>query len=120
MARRSLWNPLHLLFACALLSASCVNVDPETNEVLPRGDQRYKFDEVQRNAKKLKDGMTKIQVLMLLGSPAEKSERGNIWVYLPERAAVILPGRSLRLVFKSGQLDEHGYHAIVLGYVFKG
>ena len=115
MIRRSLWNSLSVILACALLSASCVNVDPETNEVLPRGDQRYKFDEVQRNAKKLKEGMTKYQVLMLLGSPAEKSERGNIWVYLPERPAVIIPGRALRLEFKSGQLAEHGYHAIILG-----
>ena len=62
--------------------------------------------------------MTKYQVLMLLGSPAEKSERGNVWVYLPERPAVLLPGQALRIEFKSGQLVEHGYHPIILGKQF--
>ena len=115
MTRRSLRNSLSFLLVFAFGAASCVNVDPDTHEVLPRGDQRYKFDEVQHNAKQLREGMTKVQVLMLLGSPAEKSQRGNVWVYLPERAAVIIPGRALRLEFQNGQLADHGYHAIVLG-----
>jgi outer membrane protein assembly factor BamE (lipoprotein component of BamABCDE complex) len=99
----------------ALSLASCVNVDPETNEVIPRGDQRYEFDKVKENAEELALGMSKFECLLLLGSPAEKSDRGDVWVYLPERPAVIIPGKALRLEFENGKLKEHEYRAIVLG-----
>ncbi|MFT7485036.1 MAG: outer membrane protein assembly factor BamE (lipoprotein component of BamABCDE complex) [Candidatus Paceibacteria bacterium] len=106
---------LSLAFLGLLATASCVNVDPDTGETIPRGNQRYEFSEVTRQADKLKVGMSKYEVLMLLGSPAEKSKRTDVWVYLPERAAVIIPGRALRLQFRDGLLESHGYHAIVLG-----
>ena len=115
MTRQSSRSPLTVLLACVLTACGCVNVDPQTNEIIPRGNQRYEFDEVTHNAQDLKDGMSKAQVLFLLGSPAEKSQRGDVWVYLPERPAVIIPGRALRLQFRNGRLLEHGYHAIVLG-----
>ncbi len=95
--------------------SGCVHVDPNTNDVLPRGDQRYEFETVNRRAKELKNGMTKFSVMMMLGSPAEKSGDGAIWVYLPERPAVLIPGRALRLEFKDGVLVEHGYRAVILG-----
>jgi outer membrane protein assembly factor BamE (lipoprotein component of BamABCDE complex) len=104
-----------LLIACLLAAASCVNVDPETGQTIPRGNQRYEFEEVTHNAKDLKVGMTKLEAMMLLGSPAERSQRGDVWVYLPERPAVIVPGRALRLDFRDGKLEKFGYHAIVLG-----
>ena len=104
-----------MLVACALVATSCYNVDPQTKEIIPRGNQRYEFEEVQRNAKQLKEGMSQLEVMMLLGSPAERSKRGDVWVYVPERPAVIIPGRALRLQFRDGRLADHGYHAIVLG-----
>jgi len=52
---------------------------------------------------------------MLLGSPAESSDNGDVWVYLPERAAVLVPSRALRLVFKNEILEKHGYTAIIPG-----
>ena len=104
---------LALLSVC--LFAGCVSVDPDTGEVIPRGDQRYEFSHVERNAKKLKEGMTKTNCLMLLGSPAERSRSGDTWVYLPERPAVLIPGRALRLVFEGNRLTKHGYRAIILG-----
>ena len=111
--------PLALLLAgcltCCLWGLACVNVDPETNEVIPRGNQVLKFEEVERGAKQLQEGMSKREVVTLLGSPAEKGTRGDVWIYLPERPAVIIPGRALRLEFKNGHLASHGYHAIVLG-----
>ena len=110
-------HTLRLLAPClvATLVASCVDVDPHTHEVIPRGNQAYEFTDVERYAEDLKLGMTPREVQLLLGSPAEKNTRGDVWIYLPERPAVIVPGRALRLEFKHGQLAKHGYHAIVLG-----
>ncbi|MEM6674068.1 MAG: hypothetical protein AAF726_14580 [Planctomycetota bacterium] len=104
---------LTILFAT--LAAACVTVDAETNEVLPRGDQRYHFDEVERRAENLRVGMTKMQAMIALGSPAEKADAGHVWVYLPERPAVLVPSRALQLRFEGDELAEFGYHAIVLG-----
>jgi len=115
MTPRPLIPWLAALSATVLAAAGCVNVDPETGEVIPRGNQRYEFEEVERNAEKLEEGMSKFQVLMLLGSPAEESKNRDVWVYLPERPGVIVPARALRLQFRNGVLADYGYHAIVLG-----
>ncbi|MDG1490864.1 MAG: hypothetical protein P8R43_03165 [Planctomycetota bacterium] len=110
---------LHLLAVALLATLSigpgCVTVDAETNEVIPRGDQRYKFSTVKEYSKDLKQGMTKLQVLSTVGSPAEKSERGDVWVYLPERSAILIPSKALKLHFEDNALTEFGFHAIVLG-----
>jgi outer membrane protein assembly factor BamE (lipoprotein component of BamABCDE complex) len=97
------------------LALACVNVDPQTGETLPRGNQHYEFDDVQRRSEQLKAGMSKLAVLMLLGSPAEKSSDEDVWVYLPERPAVLVPARALRLVFERDQLKDFGYRPIILG-----
>ena len=96
-------------------SAACVNVDPDTGRTLPRGNQRYEFSRVERDAERLAKGMTKRQVLLLLGSPAEKDDRGDTWVYLPERPGILIPAKALKLSFRWDELAEWGYHAIVLG-----
>jgi outer membrane protein assembly factor BamE (lipoprotein component of BamABCDE complex) len=101
--------------ALTLALCGCVNVDPNTDEVIPRGGQRYEFEDVKRNVDRLRLGMTRLEVLTVLGSPAEKSQRSDVWVYLPERPAVIVPGKALRLEFTNGRLSEFGYHPIVLG-----
>ncbi len=106
-------KPIFLLLA--LMMSGCVSVDPKTGKTLPRGDQKYEFETVQRRAEKLHTSMTKLDVLMLLGSPAEKSDDGDIWVYLPERPAVLVPSRALRLEFDRDILVKHGYSPIVLG-----
>ena len=113
--RRQILHTLTFLLVGALATSSCVSVDPETGETIPRGNQRYEFSEVTRNVDKLEIGMSYYQVLMLLGSPAEKSKQGDVWIYLPERAAVLIPGRALRLQFRNSALASYGYHAIVLG-----
>ena len=99
----------------ALVLAGCVQVDPETGKTIPRQGQKYKFSDVQKNAENLKQGMTKFDVLMLLGSPAKEVENGNVWVYLPERTGTVVPSKSLRLEFNNNLLVKHGYSAIVLG-----
>lgn len=106
---------LALLLLALPAAPSCVTVDAETNEVIPRGDQRYPFSTVKEKAVNLELGMTKLQVLATLGSAAEKSERGDVWVYLPERSAILVPSKALKLHFEDDRLAEFGYHAIVLG-----
>ena len=103
------------IFLAALLTAGCVNVDPDTGQVIPRGDQKHMFAYVEARADQLREGMTKTEALILLGSPAETSKNGSVWVYLPERPAVLLPSRALRLEFNDQYLVEYGYRPIVLG-----
>jgi len=98
-----------------LMLVGCVNVDPDTGKTIPRGGQKYEFATVERRAEQLRDGVTKLEAVVLLGSPAEVSDDGDIWVYLPERPAVLIPSRALRLVFKNNVLVSHGYTTIVLG-----
>ena len=99
----------------ALLLTGCVNVDPETGKTIPQGNQRYEFATVERRAEQLQVGMTRSDVVMLLGTPAERSDDGAIWIYLPERPAVLVPSRALRLEFEGGVLKTHAYTTIVLG-----
>lgn len=104
-----------LLWLVLVLPVACVSVDPETGKTIPRGGQRYEFSTVERRAEKLRDGMTKYEALMMLGSPAKASDDGDVWTYLPERPAVLIPSRALRLVFEKGRLKKHGYRAIIFG-----
>ena len=104
-----------LMILGGLVLASCVQVDPQTGETLPRGHQRFEFKTVERRAEQLESGMNKTQVLLLLGSPAEKRSNDDVWMYLPERPAVLVPARGLRLEFEDGVLVKHSYRAIILG-----
>lgn len=96
-------------------TSSCVTQNTDTGEMVPRGDQRYEWSKVKELAKQLKDGMTKTQVMMLMGSPAEVDAADNQWIYLPERYAILVPAQALQLDFKDRVLVKHGYRAIVLG-----
>jgi outer membrane protein assembly factor BamE (lipoprotein component of BamABCDE complex) len=96
-------------------TTACVTENKTTGEMVPRGNQKYPFEQVEKAAERLEPGMEKMQVLLLLGSPAETDESGNVWVYLPERYGVLIPARALRLEFGPQGLVEHGYRPIVLG-----
>lgn len=98
-----------------LLLVGCVNVDPNTGKTIPREGQKHPFAQVESRAEQLRIGLTKFEVITLLGSPAEKSRDGTTWVYLPERPAVLIPSRALKLTFRNDVLVEHGYSPIVLG-----
>jgi outer membrane protein assembly factor BamE (lipoprotein component of BamABCDE complex) len=108
---------LALLLAAAALGG-CVTQDATTGENIPRGNQRYEFAKVEKYAEQLKDGMTKAQVLMLLGSAAEMDDAGDTWIYLPERYGILIPARALQLEFKDSVLVSHGYRPIILGAKF--
>ena len=105
---------LAVFFALGL-SAACVTEDTTTGELVPRGEQKYTFERVEKAAERLAVGMTKTEAVLLLGSPAEKSESGDVWVYLPERYGILIPTKALRLEFREQVLAEYGFQAIVLG-----
>jgi len=104
-----------LLLALFAGTSSCVTSNAQTGEMVPRGNQRYPWDKVQELAKNLRTGMTKPEVLSLMGSPAEIDTEESQWIYLPERYAILIPARALRLQFEGQVLSEFGYRAIVLG-----
>ena len=101
-----------------LLLAGCVSVDPKTGRALPRGNQTYMFDHVQQRAQHLQDGMPRIEILLLLGSPAKMLTDDTVWCYYPERAAVLVPAKWLRLEFRNDALVEYGYRPVFLGVHF--
>lgn len=101
-----------LLFAGA---SACVTENTTTGEMVPRGNQRYPWDKVKELAKDLKKGMTKAQVMMLMGTPAEVDKEDNQWIYLPERYGILIPAEALQLEFKQLELVDFGYRPIVLG-----
>ncbi len=103
------------LCGLALSLASCVTENVSTGKMVPRGSQGMQFSDVEKAAENLRNGMSRAQVMLLLGSPAEQSDDGDVWVYLPERYAILIPARALRLEFKNGALDDFGYRPIVLG-----
>ena len=115
--RRGRLRALALVLAAAALGA-CVTEDATTGEPIPRGNQRYEFAKVEKYAEQLQDGMTKAQVLMLLGSAAEMDDAGDTWIYLPERYGILIPARALQLEFKDSVLVSHGYRPIILGAKF--
>lgn len=102
-----------MLLAVAL--AGCVNVDPQTGKTIPRGDQKNEYAYVKERAAQLRVGMTKMEVTILLGSPAQTSHDGDVWDYVPERPAVLMPAQGLRLVFLDGCLKTNEFTAIVFG-----
>lgn len=116
MTAPSLRPPVRLA-SLALLAAlaGCVTTNLDTGEVVPRGNQKLPYDQVDRLSSKLQIGMTRLDVNMLLGSPAEKDADNNVWVYLPERYAILVPAMALRLEFKDGKLADFGRRPIVLG-----
>ena len=103
------------LAGIALLLAGCVNVDPETGKTIPRGGQKNEYSFVKQRAEQLQEGMSKIEVIILLGSPAETSANGDVWVYLPERPAALVPASGLRLVFQGNVLKSHEFTTIIFG-----
>jgi len=104
-----------VLLLALLELGGCVNVDPNTGEMIPPGNQRYEYDRVKKKAERLSKGMSRYDALILLGSPAEKSERGDVWIYLPDRPGILIPSTALRLQFEDGRLLDWSYRPIVLG-----
>lgn len=115
LARRGAVGTLAIPLLGLCIAAACVTENRTTGEAVPRGNQKYPFEKVEKAAEDLEVGMSKTQTLLLLGSPAEMDDSGNVWIYLPERHGILVPARALRLEFRDQVLAEHGFQAIVLG-----
>lgn len=96
-----------------VIGTACVQRDPRTGRTLPAGDQRYTYQDVKGRASELVPGMSRRDVLVLLGSPAHRA--GDDWVYLPERSGLLLPADAMRVRFQRGRYTEHQFEPIILG-----
>lgn len=118
MTRPSVRTRRPACFAALLLAAllaGCVTENAATGEPIPRGNQRYPFAKVEQAAERLAVGMTRSEVLLLLGSAAKLEDGGDTWVWLPERYAVLVPARALHVHFEAGRVKDFGYRPIVFG-----
>lgn len=75
--------------------------------------QKYDMEYVRDHAEELQPGMSKAEVLILLGSPAEQQPAK--WIYRPKRSALIVPAEALVVRFDQGRYVSHRNEAIVLG-----
>ena len=76
-------------------------------------NQKYAFAEVKKRARALRPGMSRSDVLITLGSPAEI--RGGTWVYLPSTPGYVMPSELLEVRFQSGRYVSHEFRPIVFG-----
>ena len=106
-------RPILASLALLALAPACVTQDVESGEMIPREGQRYNWDKVKKLAEHLQVGMSKQDVLFLMGSPAEMEE--TKWIYLPERYGILIPAEALQLDFEGVLLVKHEYRPIVLG-----
>jgi hypothetical protein len=102
------------MVVCAGVPVAC-RTEPMAPHLYTRGHpyQRYDYETVKRRVKCLKRGASRIEVLIELGSPAEK--HGDMWVYLSGRPAFIVPAELLKVHFKNNRYVSYAFKPIVLG-----
>jgi outer membrane protein assembly factor BamE (lipoprotein component of BamABCDE complex) len=76
-------------------------------------NQKYPLDDVKRRLKDINPGMSKMEVMIFLGSPAQLSR--NVWVYQSNRAGILIPAESLHVNFVDGVYVSHQFKTIILG-----
>ena len=101
------------LLTISLTQAGCVSYDAETGEYWELRKQRYKFDVVKSRLENLKVGMSKLDVLFILGSPARGTK--DKWTYLPDRPGTLLPAEALVVEFENDRYVRHRYDLVLLG-----
>jgi outer membrane protein assembly factor BamE (lipoprotein component of BamABCDE complex) len=82
-------------------------------EPSPISNQKYSLDKVNKNIEKVQPGMSKLEVLAILGSPAVRET--DSWQYLPERGGYVVPTKALHVEFENSRVVGHRYVPIVLG-----
>ncbi len=107
----------HLMVDFLVVLALSVGCSADKYEVLPTAKQKYSLDEVRQRVGELQPGMSKLEVLAILGSPAVR--KPNSWQYLPERSGYIVPAKALHIEFENNRVTGHRYVPIVLGEQFK-
>ncbi len=81
----------------AALPACRTPMEAATAYELARRQQKYSLEVVRERAKQLEVGMTRIEVLTLLGSPGV--DRDRRWIYVPDEGGAIVPVFSLLIEF---------------------
>ena len=80
-----------------------------------RFNQRFDYNEVRRLSRQLQVGMTRIQVMAILGSPARSTP--SSWIYMPKRQAVWIPAEAMIVDFNLGTYTGHRFRPIVAGEI---
>ena len=75
--------------------------------------QKYDYKEVKRLAKQLRPGMAQIDVMILLGSPAQR--QADRWIYLPSKPTFLLPTEGLEVRFRRGMYESYKTTPIIFG-----
>jgi outer membrane protein assembly factor BamE (lipoprotein component of BamABCDE complex) len=105
------------LCGCVVLlstMAGCQTQGVETQTYAGKpANQRYDLTEVEKRLDQLQPGMGKIDVLLLLGSPA--IEEPDRWIYLPSRTGTIIPAEAVRVDFQGPRYTGWKKQPIILG-----
>lgn len=95
--------------------SGCAKTQPMDAYVYEGGHpkQKYDFQEVKRRVKGLRPGMSKSEVFIHLGSPAE--DHGSTWVYLPDETGYVLPTELLEVRFEGRMYVSHEFRPVIFG-----
>lgn len=105
------------MLACGALPLGCATDEATTTgQAEAEYQQKYDMEYVRDHASELQPGMSKAEVLILLGSPAEQQPAK--WIYRPKRSALIVPAEALVVRFEQGRYVSHRTEPIVLGERF--
>ncbi len=100
------------LMSLAIAGCASDSVQLKSYEGAPP-NQKYEIGEVISRARQLEPGMAKLDVLLRLGSPAER--HGDHWLYLPSDPGVLIPQQALVVKFERGRYLLHKKQLVTLG-----
>lgn len=104
---------MSIVVAACLWFIGCVSQDPATGDPAPPEGQRYTLKEIEDRLDRLRPGLSRTEVLLILGSPADRTE--DAWVYRPARSGIFVPARALVVRFESRRYVGYDYQPIVFG-----
>jgi outer membrane protein assembly factor BamE (lipoprotein component of BamABCDE complex) len=96
------------LFVCG-----CNTYEKNSGKYWDLRNQRYFYEEVKSRLDQLHKGMTKMDVAVTVGSPAKTYE--NMWIYLPDRPAIYVPGEAIVIEFEGNLYIRHRKTLVLLG-----
>ena len=82
-----------LVLSLGVVSGCAVDAALTTEQAEVAASQKYDYDYVKRQSRQLTPGLSKAEVMILLGSPAQ--QEAARWVYLPKRPGVFVPAEAL-------------------------
>lgn len=114
MMRRLILPAIAGLCASLCIAPGCESTEEvTTGEAQAESSQKYDYTYVKEQAGRLEPGMSKAEVLIVLGSPAVRDPAR--WVYRPKRSGLIVPAEAMVVRFEQGRYVSHSFQPIVLG-----